>query len=127
MTEPLKVIVAGGRDIENDQMVIYFMERGLSSLLFDRKDKTYEMVNGRCPTGVDRIAYEYGVAMGLTIWSFFPDWDQYGKRAGPIRNEQMAKAADALILIWDGLSTGSNNMKEHAIKYDLEIKEYILK
>lgn len=32
------------------------------------------------------------------------DWERLGKAAGPIRNEEMAEIADALIAFWDGQS-----------------------
>lgn len=46
---------------------------------------------------------------------YYPaDWEKYGKSAGPIRNSEMANHADALILIWDGSSRGSRDMKMKA-------------
>ena len=50
-----------------------------------------------------------------------------GKRAGFVRNEQMAKYSDMLLLIWDGESRGSKSMKELMIKEDKLIVEIILK
>ena len=40
------------------------------------------------------------------------DWDTHKKSAGPIRNQQMAQAGDALIAFWDGRSKGTKNMIE---------------
>jgi hypothetical protein len=54
---------------------------------------------------------------------FSADWDKLGKRAGVLRNEDMAKKADALVLIWDGESRGSANMLETARRYHLKIYE----
>ena len=37
----------------------------------------------------------------------------------------LAKYADALIVFWDGKSTGSKNMIESAMKYKLKIRFYL--
>jgi hypothetical protein len=52
----------------------------------------------------------------------FPaDWKTHGKAAGPIRNRQMAKNAEALIALWDGNSRGTKNMIETATKLGLKV------
>lgn len=38
------------------------------------------------------------------------DWDRLGKKAGMVRNAQMADYADAAIVFWDGKSNGTANM-----------------
>lgn len=58
---------------------------------------------------------------------FEADWEEHGKAAGPIRNKQMAEYADALLLIWDGQSKGSTNMKHEMEKLKKPIYEVIIK
>jgi alkanesulfonate monooxygenase SsuD/methylene tetrahydromethanopterin reductase-like flavin-dependent oxidoreductase (luciferase family) len=48
--------------------------------------------------------------LGVKVARFPADWDTYGKRAGYLRNEQMAEYADALFAIWDGESKGTKHM-----------------
>ena len=38
------------------------------------------------------------------------NWDNYGKRAGFIRNSEMAEYADACIVFWNGSSKGAKHM-----------------
>jgi len=58
----------------------------------------------------------------------FPaEWDKYGIRAGPIRNNKMAVYADALLLIWDGSSSGSQHMKNAMIEQKKPIYEIIIR
>jgi hypothetical protein len=57
----------------------------------------------------------------------FPYKSELGKAGGPVRNAEMADYADALLLIWDGNSRGSNNMKFEARKRGLPVFECILK
>jgi hypothetical protein len=49
-----------------------------------------------------------------------------GKKAGHLRNKQMADHGTHLLLIWDGLSKGSANMKAQMQKVDKPIYEIII-
>ena len=49
-------------------------------------------------------------------------WDLFGKKAGYMRNEEMAKIADASIIFWDGKSKGSKHMIEISKKYNLKLR-----
>jgi hypothetical protein len=56
---------------------------------------------------------------------FYPaNWNLYGKRAGPIRNAQMAQEADALIALWDGVSPGTRGMIAIARQRGLRVFVY---
>jgi hypothetical protein len=69
-----------------------------------------EIVSGGAK-GVDASA-EWFAEVGKRPFKLFPaDWDKHGKSAGPLRNREMAQYGDALLLIWDGKSPGSANMK----------------
>lgn len=66
------------------------------------------------------------------IWQvgtkLFPaNWDKYNKAAGPIRNKDMAQCAGALLLIWDGTSKGSSNMRNEMLKLKKPIYEVIIR
>ena len=49
-------------------------------------------------------------------------WDIYGKKAGYMRNEEMAKVADALVVFWDGKSKGTKHMIDIGKKFKLKIR-----
>lgn len=76
--------------------------------------------------GIDLASEQFAQDYSIPVRNFIPDWDKYGKAAGVFRNEDMAKEADALILVWDGSSRGSKNMLENAKKYNLKIYEHII-
>lgn len=63
----------------------------------------------------------------LPVKEFPADWDRYGKAAGHVRNGQMADYADALILVWDGRSRGSANMKQQMIERGKPILEVVFR
>ena len=74
-----------------------------------------EVVSGTA-RGVDTCGERWAIENNIPIAPFPADWDQYKKAAGHIRNKQMAEYADALLIIWNGESRGSKNMKETMIK-----------
>jgi hypothetical protein len=116
----MKLIIAGGREVEvscvfiheilkvfnlNPREIVSGGARGI-----DRCGEQYvKYYNDLNPSPILSISSKTSHQLGLTI--FEADWEQYGKAAGPIRNGEMAQYADALLLIWDGESKGSANMK----------------
>ncbi len=58
----------------------------------------------------------------IKIIEFPADWEKFGKKAGYIRNEEMAKYSDSCIVFWDGKSKGTKHMIELAKKYNLNLK-----
>lgn len=71
--------------------------------------------------GADTAAEEFAYLVDLPCETVAADWDKHGRAAGPIRNREMAKRADALIAIWDGKSKGTKNMIEEAVKEQLPV------
>jgi len=97
----MRTIIAGSRTI------IDSLE--LQKAILDSKFVITEILCGGAQ-GVDRLGEKYAFSHDLPIQYFLPNWKQHGKAAGPIRNSEMAENADALILVWDGSSRGSQDM-----------------
>lgn len=77
--------------------------------------------------GIDSQGNTFGHWTGKKVAEFPADWDKFGKAAGHIRNTEMANYADALLLIWDGESKGSANMKYQMNQLGKPIYEVILR
>lgn len=71
--------------------------------------------------GADLFGERYGVMHNIPVLRFPADWDKYGKKAGYIRNLEMAENAEALIAFWDGKSRGTNHMINIAKTKNLQI------
>lgn len=101
----MKLIIAGGRDlhISNDELFEILDNLGL---LY----KITEIVSG-CATGIDSNAIAFAKQYKLKLKRFPADWSKFGNSAGHRRNLAMAEYADTLLLIWDGKSKGSANMR----------------
>lgn len=116
----MKLIIAGSRHIQPSFEFIRDSLEMMSIL-----DIT-ELVCGMA-TGVDSAGHHWARQEEIQIKKFYADWEKYGKPAGPMRNIQMAKYADELLLIWDGKSPGSKNMKSEMERLNKPIHEIIIK
>lgn len=112
----MKLIIAGSRHIKPTHE---FIDGCLSQFLL----KPHYIYTG-CASGVDESARTYSRADLTKV--FKADWDSWGRSAGPIRNGQMAQAGDALLLIWDGKSRGSFDIKKHMMKLNKPVYEIII-
>lgn len=108
----MKVIIAGGRDITDYELVL--------SAVSESKYEITKVISGMAQ-GVDKLAVRYAKENDLPLDEYWAEWNFYGAAAGPIRNRQMAQNADALIAIWDGKSRGTKNMIEEATKRNLKV------
>ena len=117
---PFRVIVAGGRDFSD-----YEYLRNSLDFLLQNVTGPIVIVSGTA-RGADKLGEQYAAERGYAVLRFPADWDRFGKAAGYIRNEQMAKNADALVAFWDGKSKGTLNMIDVANKYGrlVRIKQY---
>lgn len=116
-----RVIIAGGREFDDYPLLEKTMDNLLSNIKVD-----IVIVCGMA-RGADSLGEKYAKSKGYQIDYYPANWDLYGKRAGYIRNEQMAKNADALVAFWDGQSRGTKHMIDLACKYNLKVrvKRYI--
>lgn len=123
----MKLIIAGSRDLE----ISYDMIEALRyTFNIDSDHLLTQVISGGCPTGPDNTAMMYfsdDAVSGISYKEFPAKWIDHGKAAGPIRNKQMAEYGDILLLIWDGESKGSANMKKEMLALNKPIYEVILR
>lgn len=134
----MKLIIAGSRSIRNYDVV---REAIIQSGLWAKHKRSIEVVCGMAK-GVDLLGKEFAEKNGLVLHKYPADWDDikapgavirlqastgllYNAVAGHWRNQLMADVADALLLVWDGKSTGSKDMFLRAEKKGLEIHAFI--
>ncbi len=112
----MKVIIAGGRKFKDYDKLCRFCNYMLQN------QQEIIIISG-CAMGADKLGERYAKEKGYSIKQFPANWN-IGKSAGYVRNEEMAKYADALIIFWDGKSKGSEHMINLAKKYNLKIRIY---
>lgn len=113
-----KVIVAGGRDFNNQA----FLNKTLDVLLIDKARSHEIVIISGAAKGADTQGEVYARMKGYLLESHPADWDTYGQAAGYRRNEEMAESADALICFWDGKSRGSKHMIDLATAQKLSVR-----
>lgn len=90
-----RVIIAGSRYYCNYKKLVAKCDTILANKLND-PDCEVVIVSG-CAQGADTLGERYAWRRRLKVEKYPADWDNLGKAAGPMRNEKMAKNADALI------------------------------
>lgn len=108
----MKTIIAGTRTI-TEAFLVYMA-------ILDSKFHVTEVVSGGC-SGVDTLGEEWARSHDIPVKRFQADWEAHGMAAGPIRNSNMARYADALIAIWDGKSNGTADMIRKAKAHGLKV------
>lgn len=93
----MRVIIAGSRTITDYNLVCHAIaQSGIA-------DQITCVISGTAG-GVDTLGERWAKDHGILIERHPADWNRHGKRAGFIRNSEMAQVADALIAV----TTGSN-------------------
>lgn len=113
----LKIIVAGGREFDDEELLF----ETLDNILRKREPSEVQIVSG-CARGADKLGEKYAEARGIDVKRFPAQWDIHGNAAGPIRNEEMAEYANACVCFWDGRSKGTNDMIKRAKAHSLRTK-----
>lgn len=109
------VVVAGSREGVSRTDVRFHMS------LLHRQWGPFVVVAGGAP-GVDRFGEQLARDAGVLFKVMPADWDRFKRAAGYIRNDAMAKAADAALVLWDGLSPGSAHMIRVAAARGLQVR-----
>ena len=122
----MKLIIAGGRNLKTDSD---FIQECL--FMFNIGGKEIKEIVSGTAKGADQAgetwAERNSIGVHPIVTKFPADWDKHGKAAGHIRNRQMAEYGTHLLLIWDGKSRGSANMKKEMERLDKPVYEVILK
>lgn len=123
----MRIIVAGSREFKDYNLL---SEKLMDYLEYmDDKDvvdnpSQVKFISGTA-RGTDTLGEQFAYYYGYDVIRFPAKWDELGKRAGYVRNAEMAKYAaekyGVLFAFWDGKSKGTKNMIDLAKRYGLEI------
>lgn len=116
----MKLIIAGSRNM-------YVPEEFLCYLIYNVLNINPKEIVSGVAQGIDTCGEDFAAWNNTKLKQFPANWNEHGKAAGPIRNQQMAEYADALLLIWDGESKGSADMLARMKVLNKPIYEIIIK
>lgn len=108
----MKVIIAGSRIFDDREPYFYKVLEKLVNRFEEIHECKIECVVSGTAKGPDRIGEKWAYANGIPVHKFTPDWKQFGKVAGLMRNVVMGDFADGAIIMWDGQSRGSSHMRD---------------
>ena len=99
----MKLLIVGSRSITSFDLSSYIPT-----------DVDTIISGGAC--GIDRLAEIYADMHHLSKYILRPRYDLYGRAAPLKRNEQMVDMADAVLIIWDSCSKGTQYTLKYAQK-----------
>jgi len=101
----VKTAVIGSRGISNYEIVEDVLKKYTIS----------SIISGGA-TGVDTLAEQYATKNNIPLTIFKPDWKQFKKAAGPIRNRVIVDESEQVVAFWDGKSKGTLDSITYAKK-----------
>ena len=96
----MKLLIVGSRSIKNFDLSPYVGA------------EVDTIISGGAE-GIDSLAEQYADLHHLSKCVIRPQYELYGRAAPIKRNEQMVDMADEVLVIWDGVSKGS----QYTIRY----------
>lgn len=117
-----RIIVAGSRNFTDKERLYNVLDNRLA----DIKDGV-EIISGHC-RGADILGEQYAKEHNIPLVLFPAEWGKYGKKAGYIRNDKMARYAsekDGILIAFPvGEARGTKMMIRLAHNYGLETDVY---
>lgn len=114
-----RLIIAGSREF-NDYSLL--KSKVLEYIGIENNDIT--IVSGTA-RGADQLGERFALENNLNLVKMPANWNLYGKRAGYLRNNDMAtfaaKENGVLIAFWDGKSKGTKHMIDLAYRHKLTV------
>ena len=109
----MKLAIIGSRTFNNYML--------LKETLEQYKPKITLVISGAAK-GADSLGEKWALENQIQTLIFPAKWDEYGKKAGFIRNEDIIKNCDGCIAFWDGVSKGTQHSISLCEKYNKPIK-----
>jgi hypothetical protein len=98
-------------------------------ILLDKKvvkSKAKIIIISGAAKGPDDIAMRYANRNSIPCITFPAQWEEYGKRAGFIRNSEMLKYAEYVLAFYDGTSKGTAHTLREAKRLGLPNKTVLI-
>ena len=115
----MRLIIAGSRDFADYEL----LKERLDGILKNTTEDI-EIVSGMC-NGADKLGERYAKEKGYPTKYFPADWVSHGKKAGYLRNKEMAEYSTHCVCFWDGYSAGTKMMIKLAEEKGLKTRVII--
>lgn len=116
----MRVLICGSRSWGASFREFEVMEKRIISLPSDAI-----IIHGDA-RGADRMGAGIGRARNFKVESFPANWDQYGKKAGILRNlEMLDSGIDLVLAFYDGTSAGTRHTILEARKRGIPMEVHL--
>ena len=116
----LRLVIAGSRNFDDYDLLESTLNEFIEIHSIGDPDPGVLIISGLAK-GADLLGVRYAKQKGYKVEEFPANW-KLGRGAGPKRNQEMAKSANACIVFWDGRSKGTANMIELAKRHQLRLR-----
>lgn len=116
----MKLLVSGSRAIQDDEFV---------ASMLDSVDWDFDTIMHGDADGVDTSATRWAVKKGIDVETHeIPEWvwSKVGTKAGPMRNDYMVEQANAVVVIWDGESSGTKDVLKKADAEGVPLRKVVV-
>jgi len=114
----MKIGIIGSRTFNNYEL----LKEVMGDYLNRDNELNCEFVVSGGANGADSLGERWARENNIQTLIFKPDWNKYGKSAGYIRNEDIIKNSDFVVVFWDEISKGSKHSIDLAIKHDIPVR-----
>jgi hypothetical protein len=134
----MRILVCGGRDFTNRNLLFSTLDKlcldrgwyyGGDSSGEDNWLPNVTIISGMA-RGADTLAIDWATVNWCSTLEFPAEWDKYGNKAGPIRNQQMLDEGKPDLVVAfhgpprkDGRRTGTQDMVARAKEAGIEVIE----
>lgn len=112
--EPLRIAIVGCRDYDDYKYFGEMVDQYLQQVKDLYPNRPIELYSGGAP-GIDDMAEDYAQDHNYPFKRIDADWEKDPKIAGFIRNQKLAESVEWVLSFWDGLSTGTADMRNRAM------------
>lgn len=102
-----KLIVAGGRDFNNREL----LDQTIKQVVAELPDDCVVSIVSGMDEGTASLAYEWALYNKCKVYKHYPEWKKHLKRAKYIRNEEMGTNSQGLL----AMNNGTNKDTKHMI------------
>ena len=117
---PYTILITGSRKWKDTGII----RKLIISAQSKHPNKKVRFIFGDCKGGADQIAYGFCLSYGVDYRRFVAHWDKLGKKAGPIRNQEMVEyhPDEAYAFREPGaLNTGTDGCIDLCVKHGVKV------
>lgn len=121
----MRILVTGSRVWTREDLVRGAISQYLADVTPEPDWTDIVIIHGACPTGADLHAARWAYDFDVRQETYPANWEMYGKRAGPFRNQQMVDAgADVCLAFPLGASHGTRDCMRRAQQAGIYVKSF---